>query len=162
MSLIEDNFSNYSAWHQRSKLLPLIFTDRSEFVTAITEELDIVQNAFYTVPNDSSAWFYHRWLVAQNPTPEILNRELTRCEELLGVVEADSEKKCGVFFVRYTFFDTSLTLNIYSKGPKLTMVFLLKQLPGNEERIKQLLEELTAEDPSRKNYYTYLLDSAFK
>jgi len=140
MKLIEENFSNYSAWHQRSKLLPLIHTDKEEFIQAITEELDIIQNAFYTMPNDSSAWFYHRWLVSQNPTQEIFAQELSRIEELLTVIESDTEKK----------------------WPKLTSVFLMKQMGGKEKEISETLKELTRIDPNRKNYYTYLLDSHFE
>ena len=93
-NLIEENFSNYSAWHQRSKLLPLIFTDPEEYHRAIDEELEVVKNAFYTMPNDSSAWFYHRWLINQNPLPSIILREIEAVEELLQILELPEEKKC--------------------------------------------------------------------
>ena len=54
------NFSNYSAWHYRSKLLTK--AGRLE-ETVRHAELDLVQNAAFTDPEDSSAWFYHSWLL---------------------------------------------------------------------------------------------------
>ena len=94
---IKENFSNYSSWHYRSKLLPKIYpagpgdTERIEeqallkgtqsrkrllrtnycqllqkvvlFFSSL--EFQLVQNAFFTDPNDQSAWFYHRWLLGR-------------------------------------------------------------------------------------------------
>ncbi|KAL9556249.1 hypothetical protein MBANPS3_001974 [Mucor bainieri] len=66
---INQSFSNYSAWHQRSKLLP-------EIVAAMTaeeknqvalNELDLVKNAIYTDPEDQSAWLYYWWLLGRAP-----------------------------------------------------------------------------------------------
>uniref|UniRef100_A0A670YYA3 Geranylgeranyl transferase type-2 subunit alpha n=1 Tax=Pseudonaja textilis TaxID=8673 RepID=A0A670YYA3_PSETE len=89
--LITRNFSNYSSWHYRSLLLPQLYPD-PQHQGRITEEillkeLDLVQNAFFTDPNDQSAWFYHRWL---------LGREAGR-HELVGSLVAPASHDLIVF-----------------------------------------------------------------
>ncbi|KAF0456294.1 rab geranylgeranyltransferase alpha subunit [Gigaspora margarita] len=66
---INQNFSNYSAWHQRSKLLPKLVEDEQlgdqGKKPLIDQEFELVKSAFYTDPDDQSAWLYHWWLIGR-------------------------------------------------------------------------------------------------
>jgi geranylgeranyl transferase type-2 subunit alpha len=98
---IKQSFSNYSAWHYRSKVLPSILKDMTdEERTAVGKkgkefgsthakrcvgclliivqslELDLIKNALYTEPDDQSAWLYYWWLVGRGMQKE--NSGLTK------------------------------------------------------------------------------------
>ncbi|XP_065675024.1 geranylgeranyl transferase type-2 subunit alpha-like isoform X1 [Hydra vulgaris] len=62
---ITENFSNYSAWHNRSNLYSSERKDGCIKKEILHKELELVRNAVFTDPNDQSAWFYHRWLLGR-------------------------------------------------------------------------------------------------
>lgn len=82
MDRIAANFSNYSAWHYRSSLLPSVHPGPREGTVeekVILEEYNLVQNATFTDPGDQSAWFYHRWLTGrQRPALDFLLLYISR------------------------------------------------------------------------------------
>lgn len=73
------NFSNYSAWHYRTILLPQVTAaenagaDAAESnakahllpATTLQKELDLLRQAVFTEPDDQSPWFYRRWVLGQ-------------------------------------------------------------------------------------------------
>ncbi|KAI9140482.1 hypothetical protein BKA69DRAFT_1175801 [Paraphysoderma sedebokerense] len=86
MTKISQNFSNFSAWHYRSKLLPRISglsnnkddavvniipngvaqsveTYYGELERIFNDEFELLHSAIYTEPADQSAWLYFRWLL---------------------------------------------------------------------------------------------------
>lgn len=85
---IEASFSNFSAWHYRSKLLPKLWAERGETtndeasrLALLDGEFNLVLQALYTDPSDQSGWLYHRWLVGRG-TEVLLRREITALDEL--------------------------------------------------------------------------------
>lgn len=70
--LIRKNFSNYSAWHYRSKLLPELYQrlpggDEGPYkvpFAKVQEDLALLKHAFFTDPKDQSPWNYHEWLIS--------------------------------------------------------------------------------------------------
>ncbi|CAN6215935.1 unnamed protein product [Urochloa humidicola] len=74
MDKINDNFSNYSAWHNRSIFLSNLLIQQSKGFESkqkiFAEEFELVTQALFTDPSDQSGWFYHLWLLAQTSTPD--------------------------------------------------------------------------------------------
>ncbi|KAL7530677.1 hypothetical protein ACHAXR_003623 [Thalassiosira sp. AJA248-18] len=112
-SKIQDNFSNGSAFHYRSKLLPLILesrlssscSDTSEGVDigaspserygatlslAREEWENILLNAVFTEPDDQTPWWYHRFIVSWARPSDDLDDEIVDEYEALLFEMADS------------------------------------------------------------------------
>nr|4EHM_A Chain A, Geranylgeranyl transferase type-2 subunit alpha [Rattus norvegicus]4GTS_A Chain A, Geranylgeranyl transferase type-2 subunit alpha [Rattus norvegicus]4GTT_A Chain A, Geranylgeranyl transferase type-2 subunit alpha [Rattus norvegicus]4GTV_A Chain A, Geranylgeranyl transferase type-2 subunit alpha [Rattus norvegicus] len=142
-SLITRNFSNYSSWHYRSCLLPQLHPQPDSGPqgrlpeNVLLKELELVQNAFFTDPNDQSAWFYHRWLLGAGSgrcelsveKSTVLQSELESCKELQ---ELEPENKWCL----------------------LTIILLMRALDPllYEKETLQYFSTLKAVDPMRAAY----------
>ncbi|KAJ4024690.1 Rab geranylgeranyltransferase [Fusarium irregulare] len=67
--MIETNLSNFSAWHNRSQLIPKLLDERGVDsrmrATFLGEELSFVREGLDVGPEDQSLWYYHRFLISQ-------------------------------------------------------------------------------------------------
>lgn len=66
--MIKNNLSNFSAWHNRSQLIPRILNKRNADAKArrtfLASELSLICEAINTDPYDQSIWFYHQYLLS--------------------------------------------------------------------------------------------------
>lgn len=70
---IRSNFSNFSAWHRRHKLLIKALSlpedkcnNKCNLRIIWKDEYKMVLNALFTDPSDQSPWLYHNWLIKNN------------------------------------------------------------------------------------------------
>jgi len=138
---IEANFSNFSAWHQRTKVLSSLWAGGEvDRTSSLQKEFELVQNAMFTLPEDQSAWLYHRWLIGSGDDRATLEREIDVVQTLLD--EQPDSKWCMESLVTYK------------------LLLLKNHLPtGSQERsnvINQcltLLGQLEETDPMRGQRY---------
>lgn len=66
--MVKTNLSNFSAWHNRSKLIPRLLDERNADPKArhalLDSELRLISEAINTDPFDQSIWFYHQYLMS--------------------------------------------------------------------------------------------------
>lgn len=159
---INKDFSNFSAWHNRTKLIPILLESKptSQFESSLgflQQELTYLKNAMYTDPQDQSVWIYLRWLLTsdifiekldQKTYIEILNQELTNVKELNQLEKEDN----GVE-------------NNWCLKSIVTIETILNKIENNptyKTEIEQSLVKLIDIDPLRKNRYTYLSENYFE
>ncbi|KAF9049343.1 protein prenylyltransferase [Hymenopellis radicata] len=143
---IESELSNFSAWHQRSKVLTALWSDgRLDPVESREAEFDILHNAMFTDPNDQSVWLYHRWLIGSGDDKERLEGEIAVIQELLdekrqsGDQESDN-KWCMESIVYYK------TMLIAKHSSSVDVV-------GLRTSCEDFLKQLMKLDPARRNRY---------
>ncbi|KAI4666760.1 uncharacterized protein J4E79_002800 [Alternaria viburni] len=86
--MIKTNLSNFSAWHNRSQLIPKILRERNADAEArrafLDSELALICEAINTDPFDQSIWFYHQYLLSilspSCPPDALVVRDLTNGE----------------------------------------------------------------------------------
>ncbi|KAJ4368871.1 Rab geranylgeranyltransferase [Neocucurbitaria cava] len=66
--MIKTNLSNFSAWHNRSQLIPQLLHERNANPKVrrsfLDSELSLICEAINTDPFDQSIWFYHQYLLS--------------------------------------------------------------------------------------------------
>ncbi|KAH9484165.1 Geranylgeranyl transferase type-2 subunit alpha [Psilocybe cubensis] len=133
------NFSNFSAWHQRSKTLASLWGQgKLNEEKSREQEFELLRNAMYTDPNDQSVWMYHRWLVGTDGSKELLNREIAAIQELLD--EQPDSKWCLESIVHYKRLLLKNWVSGAEAGPLISDV-------------KSLLHRLEQLDPARRRRY---------
>lgn len=99
---IQKNFSNYSSWHYRSQLLPLLHPHETDPARPISEaklkeELELVITAAFTDPNDSSAWFYQRWLLGySDPKLDLAAVKISKDQAIVSFTKAVDLTRDGI------------------------------------------------------------------
>lgn len=161
--MIVKNFSNFSAWHHRSTLIPKLlqskpteeFQDIYEF---LKKELDLLRNAMYTDPEDQSVWIYLRWLLTDNffrnglsieQYVQILKNELGNVKEL-NELELDDNNGIDNNWCLKTIITIEKLISEYSGED---------QADQHAAEVKSSLEKLIQVDPLRRNMYIDQLKS---
>lgn len=121
------NLSNFSAWHNRSQLIPRLLRERhaddETRAVFLKGELDIARQGLNVAADDQSLWYYHRFLISQitNPVDSFapaltladriacLRYEIAELEDLLDDYDA-------VGLVYEDLLDYSLALERLEKG----------------------------------------------
>lgn len=66
--MIQSNLSNFSAWHNRSQLIPRLLEERNASAEdrkkLFDGEFELITTALYTDPYDQSLWSYHQYLMS--------------------------------------------------------------------------------------------------
>ncbi|KAI5855540.1 protein prenylyltransferase [Durotheca rogersii] len=67
--MIRHDLSNFSAWHNRSRLMPRLLDERNADAAAreafLKKELSFIHEALNVGPEDQSLWYYHQYLLSQ-------------------------------------------------------------------------------------------------
>lgn len=141
---IEQNFSNFSAWHYRGLCLMRGFIDE-ELQAHIQSDLELVRNAVYTEPNDSSAWLYQQFLLGSDGPKGLPKQPQSVWMEELKYIEelVEMEPEC--------------------KAALLGLMHVLEHCPGISDhtelherfskRRKEVCDTLMMIDPLRKSLY---------
>lgn len=149
---INENISNFSAWHQRANLLPQMFEKGqiSNGKSFVEQELQYIINAMFTDAEDQSVWFYINWfvkssIVTKSLEPEEYGTLLRDLKENVTLINEDELEFSGK--------ENMWCLKILCVLEELQT----KQLGLTVEPQRfNILDKLTKIDPMRRNRYLHL------
>jgi geranylgeranyl transferase type-2 subunit alpha len=134
---IQDNFSNFSAFHYRSKLLPWRIETCDRDSDLIRSEWELVDNAIFTEPDDQTAWWYAQFLLDFVKTKEEDWYKTLLQEQIQQVRELAEEMPKSKW----------VCLGLY----------MLLEATGDASELCNLLTRLKELDPDRRARYEFLM-----
>ncbi|RLV94355.1 Geranylgeranyl transferase type-2 subunit alpha [Spathaspora sp. JA1] len=162
---IQNDFSNFSAWHNRANLIPKIYNLKSslEEVAELTDrltvfaspysillhELDVIKTGIYMSPEDTSIWSYYNWLL----TDEFFTQGYESKSQYLQVLSDQLEI---ITEVNELEKEDNGVDNIWCLKSIIFTQALLRQQQSQailNEEIKLYLQTLIQIDPLRKGKY---------
>ena len=66
---VKKNFSNFSSWNYRTKLIPIFFIQKNikwntkNALDFFNNDIELLKKAIYTDPKDQSPWNYQSWII---------------------------------------------------------------------------------------------------
>lgn len=164
---IQENFSNYSAFHHRSTFLLKTSPSLTE---VLPREFTIVENAIFTEPDDQSAWWYHQflttWAVKEIQTKHASGDQAgaaTLAEWFVGVLLQQLELVRGLYELedKSTWVLNSMVamLDTLTSQALESAVAATAGASVAEMRTERcaLLEKLLEVDPNHRHRYRYML-----
>ncbi|OQR99034.1 geranylgeranyl transferase type-2 subunit alpha [Achlya hypogyna] len=159
MTKIEENFSNYSAFQQRTLVLPSPLPLEVAMI-----EIELVKQAVFTEPDDQSNWFYYRWLV------ESLIKSPPVIAEGRGSDDFDDEAPLQmtlheILQEQVSWIEELVELEPESKMALVTLAFVLEKEAASErdedaesptaslERCIEIYTTLQDVDPDHVRFY---------
>jgi geranylgeranyl transferase type-2 subunit alpha len=168
---INENFSNYSAYHHRSVYIRKTGILATDIVEA---EFSMIENAIYTEPDDQSSWWYHQflltWMSEQKDNDRGVHHAGTNKDDgikwYISIVEKQIEVMRGLLSVetssKWAMSSLCLMLDILLKlsnvEPKGAIASSSHHFSVNDlinER-QALLSKLCLVDPYHVNRYSYM------
>lgn len=174
--MINRDISNYSAWHNRNKLIEnlflksprsyerhkddnekefknlndyLIVFNKGDKVEFLKKELNLFKTAIYTDPDDSSVWFYMKWL-----TSDFFIGDIKNTDDIIAIVE---QLITDLKELNEVELDDN---NAENKWCLISIVYLIKQLYKvqngkniNQDEFNDILQRLVKLDPMRVERY---------
>lgn len=168
---IKQNFSNFSAFHYRSKLYHLSLQRRMKEggVEAMSDqlrnELGLIENAVFTEPDDQTAWWYQSFLLRQEE--EVANSKTSSSSG------SDSFNNDAVWMAHVENLRELAEEMAHSKWVLLGLIncgiMMIKQkrkepvecgnevIDGMKAELSSLCEKIMSLDPDRKGRYNSLM-----
>lgn len=159
---IRQNFSNGSAFHYRSKLLPHVSSTESGHAVSLAEELELAHNAMFTEPDDQTAWWYYDFLLTKYTGPNDCP-DTTAAADVDADSEAPDNDRGGMDRIDLQVEKELLEELIdaeggHSKWALLALFHVLTYMVDDEDNQRELqqreiLETLKVLDPDRRFRY---------